>query len=162
MSRGRAGRPKTPGLPRTKSGIGSRRREDLINAGKMVHTDYAVYFALVGEMTKIGYSGSLGLRMYALGYAEGVPAKIVGAVFVPSRSIALKLEAKMHEIFKPKIAKGREWFILSRSDVLGALNDCKRLGLRVIGGEDAAGDKAILSGMAYAADNDKLALPRVS
>lgn len=152
----RAGRPKTPGLPRTKSGRGSRRRQDLIDAGKMVHTEWAVYFAQAGTLTKIGYSGSLANRLYLLGYHEGEPARLVAAVFVPSEEVALRLERKLQAMFSEHLARGREWFLLSRGDILGSLADCRKLGLRVVGGQDASPDRSVLSSAAYTDENDQV------
>lgn len=146
------GRPKIPNVQRTKSGRISRSRESLLERGEMAHTHWLVYFGLANGRTKIGYSGSLGDRGRVLKCDVGVPVEFAAVVYVPSRLLARRLEATLHRRFADKRVKG-EWFDLTRQDVQGALQDCRKIGLGVKGMDGPGGEHSrALSSMAYASD----------
>lgn len=130
-------------------------RDGLIASGKMVHEQFAVYFGYLDGKTKVGFSGSLNLRMIALQHDYGDVVRVAGLVYAPTREIARTLEATLHRKLK---AEGKhidgEWFELGREDVAGLLSDCRRIGLKTFGGEDASADAYFPAGMAAVVDSE--------
>lgn len=141
-------RTRLPGVARTATGRISRSRSALLDRGLLVSADYVVYFAQADGRVKIGYSGATRNRMSDLTAEQGQVVRVLGMAFVPTPKVARKLEAKMHEVFASKHIEG-EWFDLTISDVMRALNMCRSVGVRTVGGEDNPLGGHILSGLAY-------------
>lgn len=142
-------RTRTPNVQRTKSGRISRSRSSLLQQGKLVSPDYIVYFAKASRGVKIGYSGATRNRMDTLTSEQGETVRVLGMAFVPTSSLARKLEAKMHTIFADKRISG-EWFDLTMADITMALGMCRKIGIRTAGGEDNHLGGHVLSSLSFA------------
>lgn len=142
-------RTRIPNVPRTKTGRISRSRASLLQQGKLVSPDYIVYFAKAGRGVKIGFSGSTRNRMGDLTWQQGEAVLVLGMAFVPTTTLARKLEAKMHVIFADKRIGG-EWFDLTMADVMMALGMCRKIGIRTAGGEDNHLGGHVLSSLSFA------------
>lgn len=151
------GRTPVANVKREPNGRISRRREQQLELGRIVHTNFAVYFAACGELTKVGYSGNLAIRMTAVSNEQGDTTRIVGLVHVPSEATARVLEAKLHRNFKEAgLHEKGEWFRLSFRDVSKALASCRKIGLKTFGCEEAEMNIMPRSGLASAGAHEFL------
>ncbi len=128
------GRPKKQGVKRTKSGQISRARSDLDP-----YAGHAVYFCSNGEAVKVGYSANVRLRVSSMETGSSRTIHLLGAAILDSEADARKLEGACHAAYKKagKHVRG-EWFNLTDSDVLMAINHCGvNLKVKTIGGEMA-------------------------